>query len=210
MKEIISKGGPLALKNADIHYYPGLIENEQAQTLFRRLLSETPWQSDRIQVFGKWYDQPRLTALYGEAGKPYTYSGIQMQPHPFTPTLAALKQKTEQLAEHSFSSCLLNLYRNGEDSNGWHADDENELGKEPIIGSISLGSERYFHLRPKNDHRDTYKLLLQSGSLLLMKGKTQHFWQHQIPKSKTVKEARINLTFRLIQAEDQSKMVLST
>ena len=204
MKELKSQGGPLPLRNSDIHYFPDFIEYKGAQDLLGQLLQETPWQTDRIQVFGKWYDQPRLTALYGEAGKPYSYSGIEMQPHPFTPALAALKQKTEQIAGHSFSSCLLNLYRNGTDSNGWHADDEQELGPAPVIGSISLGAERYFHLRPKDNHRDTYKLMLQNGSLLLMRGQTQHFWQHQIPKSKKIKDPRINLTFRLIETRDQS------
>lgn len=198
MTELPTHKGELGLPNSSIRYIPDFFTPEEASQLYTQLKEECAWRSDRIQVFGKWYDQPRLTALYGEEGRSYTYSGIAMHPLPFTPLLQSIKAKAEACSEANFSSCLLNYYRNGGDSNGWHADDEPELGINPVIASISLGSPRYFHLRPKKATRDTYKLLLKPGSLLVMEGETQHHWQHQIPKSKRITEGRINLTFRNI------------
>ena len=198
MTELPTNKGELGLPNSSIYYIPDFFTPEEADQLYTQLKEECAWRSDRIQVFGKWYDQPRLTALYGEEGRSYTYSGIAMHPLPFTPLLQSIKTKAEARSEAHFSSCLLNYYRNGTDSNGWHADDEPELGINPVIASISLGSPRYFHLRPKKAARDTYKLLLTPGSLLVMGGETQHHWQHQIPKSKRITEGRINLTFRNI------------
>ena len=198
MTELPTQHGELGLPNSSIRYIPDFFTPEEAAQLYTQLKEECAWRSDRIQVFGKWYDQPRLTALYGEEDRSYTYSGIAMNPLPFTPLLKSIKAKAEACSEANFSSCLLNYYRNGADSNGWHADDEPELGINPVIASISLGSPRYFHLRPKKATRDTYKLLLRPGSLLVMEGETQHHWQHQIPKSKRITEGRINLTFRNI------------
>ncbi|PQJ15541.1 alpha-ketoglutarate-dependent dioxygenase AlkB family protein [Aureicoccus marinus] len=198
MTELSPLEGKIELPQAELDYWPHFLSETEAAELYTQLLLEVPWQSDRIQVFGQWYDQPRLTALYGEEGKPYTYSGITMNPHNFTRELKTLKDRIEKQTGDSFSSCLLNNYRNGSDSNGWHADDEKELGQNPVIASLSLGHPRFFHLRPKNDKKNTYKLLLQPGSLLVMRGRTQHHWQHQLPKSKKVKEGRINLTFRQI------------
>ena len=114
-------------------------------------------------------------------------------------TLLEIKHKIEEIDNVEFNSCLLNLYRNGKDSNGWHADDEKELGQNPIIGSISLGQERPFYLRYKKDTKLKHKIVLGHGSLLLMKGVTQHHWQHQIPKTTKPIGERINLTFRIIQ-----------
>ena len=201
MTELTPHEGQLPLDQAKVSYYPDFIPPRQAAELFDLFLSKIDWRADRIQVFGKWYDQPRLTALYGETGKSYTYSGITMRPKSFTPELEMLRQKAELVAGKRFSSCLLNLYRDGQDSNGWHADDEAELGPDPVIASISLGCERYFQFRRKSQPRDTYKLPLKSGSLLLMAGETQTHWQHQIPKSKRITEARINLTFRWIKPQ---------
>lgn len=198
MTELPTHKGELGLPNSSIRYIPDFFTPEEASQLYTQLKEECAWRSDRIQVFGKWYDQPRLTALYGEEGRSYTYSGIAMHPLPFTPLIQSIKAKAEACSKAHFSSCLLNYYRNGGDSNGWHADDEPELGINPVIASISLGSPRYFHLRPKKATRDTYKLLLRPGSLLVMEGETQHHWQHQIPKSKHITEGRINLTFRNI------------
>jgi len=122
-----------------------------------------------------------------------------MNTMPFTPTLLQIKNKIEGNITEKFNAVLLNLYRDGNDSMGWHSDDEKELGENPVIASISLGEERMFHLRHKNNKLLKFKFLLQHGSLLLMKGKTQHFWQHQIPKSKKINKSRINLTFRIIK-----------
>ncbi|WP_317045176.1 alpha-ketoglutarate-dependent dioxygenase AlkB family protein [Arenibacter amylolyticus] len=122
-----------------------------------------------------------------------------MKPHTFTPLLLELKNSLHKSLNIQFTSCLLNLYRDGKDSNGWHADDEKELGKNPIIASISLGQERYFHLKHRKNKDVKHKLLLQHGSLLLMKGETQHHWLHQVPKTTKAQHQRINLTFRIIK-----------
>lgn len=188
----------LALQGADVVYFPNFIEPKQATLLFQELLEKTPWQQDDIKVFGKVYAQPRLTALYANNGLPYSYSNITMHPHPFTDTLEQLKQKIEETAQTNFTTCLLNLYRDGKDSNGWHADDEKELGSNPSIASISLGTSRVFKLRNKANKTDVHKIILEPGSLLLMQGQTQHHWQHQVPKTTKVITPRINLTFRKV------------
>ena len=122
-----------------------------------------------------------------------------MSPQKFTPLLNRIKSKIEERTQSIFSSCLLNLYRNGQDSNGWHSDDEKELGKNPTIASLSLGAERIFHLKHKKITTLKHKLSLQNGSLLVMKGETQHYWLHQIPKTNKPIDKRINLTFRFLK-----------
>jgi alkylated DNA repair dioxygenase AlkB len=188
------------LPQSDIRYYPGFLSAEEATDLMGILQQSIPWQQDPITVFGKTYPQPRLTALYGNNQKPYSYSNITMYPHPFTKELEEVKSRIESLIPPTvFSSCLLNLYRDGKDSNGWHSDDEESLGIDPVIASVSLGQERYFHFKHKKDKTLKHKMLLNHGSLLIMKGSTQHHWLHQIPKTSRKIEERINLTFRVIQ-----------
>ncbi len=195
-----TEGSKIDLPESDILYYPGFLDSGAATALFATLRRETPWQQDDIRVFGKTYPQPRLTALYGYDGKPYSYSNITMIPHPFTEDLLRLKKKIEQLIpDTSFTTCLLNLYRDGKDSNGWHADDETELGKNPVIASVTLGEERPFHFKHKEDPSLKHKMILENGSLLIMKGNTQHRWLHQVPKTSRKIGERINLTFRVIQ-----------
>jgi len=189
----------LNLPQSDISYFSNFITDEAALTLFKAIRETAPWQQDNITVFGKTHPQPRLTALYANNIKPYSYSTITMQPIPFSPELLILKNKVEAFSKSTFTSCLLNLYRDGKDSNGWHSDNEKELGKNPIIASVSLGAERMFHLKNKNNKNSTYKLPLENGSLLLMKGETQLHWLHQISKTKQPVGERINLTFRTIQ-----------
>jgi alkylated DNA repair dioxygenase AlkB len=184
--------------NAEINYYPHFFDEEQSDLLFQELLLTIPWQQDDIKVFGKVHAQPRLTALFGNEGKSYSYSNIKMQPHSWNPILIDLKQKAEAVSATEFSTVLLNLYRDGKDSNGWHADNEKELGTNPVIASLSFGAERYFHLQHNNDKNLKLKILLEHGSLLVMKGTTQHFWKHQIPKTAKPIGSRINLTFRRI------------
>lgn len=186
------------LRDAHVTYTPGFLPQDEADRFFRLLLSETPWQQDPITLFGQTHLQPRLTALYGNEGKPYGYSGIMMQPHRWTPALMHLKELVEAETQTVFTTVLLNLYRDGRDSNGWHADDEKELGREPVIASLSLGAQRLFHLR-HNDKAQTLKIALEPGSLLVMKGSTQHFWKHQIPKTAKPVGPRINLTFRVLK-----------
>ena len=186
------------LPDADIRYYPRFIKDQGATLLFERLLVETDWKEESITLFGKKYKQPRLTAWYGEEHMNYSYSGIKMTAVAFTPTLLKIRSLVEEATNESFNSVLLNLYRDGNDSNGWHSDDERELGKNPVIASLSLGAVRKFRLKHKNDTKIHHDISLSHGSLLLMRAETQHFWKHQIPKSKKVDQARINLTFRRI------------
>jgi alkylated DNA repair dioxygenase AlkB len=186
------------LPDADIIYYPKFIKDQDAQNLFDRLFKETEWREESIILFGKKYKQPRLNAWYGEEHMNYSYSGIKMIAVPFTTALLRLKSLIEDFTNEPFNSVLLNLYRNGNDSNGWHSDDEKELGKNPVIASLSLGAVRKFKMKHKCDTTIKYEISLDNGSLLLMKAETQHFWKHQIPKSKKVDQARINLTFRRI------------
>lgn len=188
----------LPLKDADVLYYPNFICKEESDAYYDVLFQETDWQQDPITLFGKTYPQPRLTALYGNNGKAYSYSGITMQPKPFTSVHKKLLERLKKVSDSEFTTLLLNLYRDGQDSNGWHSDDEKELGNNPVIASLSFGTPRVFHFKHKKDKNERYKLTLEHGSLLLMEGSTQHFWQHQLPKTKKVQEARINLTFRKI------------
>lgn len=187
------------LPNAEIEYYPQLFDKEKADLLFEKLYREIPWQQDNITVFGKTHRQPRLTALFGNEGKPYSYSNIVMQPHPWNAVLTFIKEEVENACDEKFTTVLLNLYRDGKDSNGWHADNEKELGRNPVIASVSFGAERLFHLQHNSVKEARQKILLNHGSLLLMKGETQHFWKHQIPKTAKPIGSRINLTFRSIR-----------
>ncbi len=189
----------LNLPEGDIVYYPELFSEIEAKHYFDILYRETNWKHDDITVYGKVYAQPRLTALYAINSKPYSYSNITMYPEDFTFALSEIKKRVEAIAKITFTTCLMNLYRNGQDSNGWHSDNEKELGNEPIIASVSFGAERTFKLRKISDHSIKSKISLQAGSLLLMKGQTQHKWQHQIPKTSKTVEPRINLTFRIIK-----------
>lgn len=189
----------LGLPDSEIQYYPGFLKAKQATELFEYLQTRIPWTQDSVRVFGKWYPQPRLTALTSLNQKPYSYSGLTLNPLPMPEALISLKKMIEPLAGAEFSSCLLNLYRDGSDSNGWHADDEKELGRNPVIASVSLGADRMFHFRHRKDHNLKHKLILENGSLLIMAGATQHYWHHQLPKTKKNVGARINLTYRKIQ-----------
>ena len=191
-------GKKFSLNDAEIHYYESFFSTIEAETLFKQLLNETSWQQDPITVFGKTYPQPRLTALYANNSKPYSYSGITMQPKMMTPLLKEIQTKIARVCDVEFTTVLLNLYRDGKDSNGWHADNEKALGKSPKIASISLGEERFFHLKHRKIKTLRLKIKLHSGSLLLMEGDTQEQWLHQIPKTAKPLTARINLTFRKI------------
>ena len=189
----------LSLPDAEIIYYPKFFDKEQADQIYAELLQEIAWQQDNITVFGKTHPQPRLTALYGNEGKPYSYSNITMQPNPWNTLLQKIKYHIETTTECQFTTVLLNQYRDGKDSNGWHADNEKELGTNPIIASLSFGAERVFQLKHNTIADAKKSIVLEHGSLLLMKGSTQHFWKHQIPKTAKPIGNRINLTFRSIK-----------
>ena len=185
--------------NAAIEYHPNIFTAEKSNFLFEKLRHEIPWQQDHITVYGKTHLQPRLTALFGNEGKPYSYSNIVMQPHHWNPLLMFIKNEIEDVCNENFTTVLLNLYRDGSDSNGWHADNEKELGRNPVIASVSFGAERMFHLQHNTIEDAKLKINLENGSLLIMKGETQHFWKHQISKTTKPIGPRINLTFRIIK-----------
>ena len=186
------------LPDAEIRYVPHFLPVSLANTYFDDLFHHIPWRQDPITVFGKTHFQPRLTSLHAHTLDSYSYSGIVMTPQPMTQTLQCIENRIYQLCDESFTTVLLNLYRDGKDSNGWHADDEAELGKNPVIASLSLGAPRFFHLRHNRDSKQRYKLLLEHGSLLLMAGETQHHWKHKVAKTAKKVGPRINLTFRKI------------
>lgn len=187
------------LPDSEIIYLPSLFDKKEADAIFEQLITDIPWQQDDIRVFGKVHPQPRLTALFGNEGRSYSYSNIKMQPHPWNALLQKIKSQVESVSETKFTTVLLNQYRDGKDSNGWHADNEKELGINPIIASVSFGSERVFQLKHNTIANLKQNILLEHGSLLVMKGTTQHFWKHQIPKTSKIIESRINLTFRVIE-----------
>ena len=186
-----------AIPDADVWYAPAFFSPKQSDLYFNQLLQEVDWQQEQIKMFGKDLPLPRLTAWYGDKG--YTYSGLQNKPKPWLPILLELKQEVEKATGHTYNSVLINLYKNGQSSMGWHSDDEPELGPEPGIASISFGAERRFGFRHKyNKAQKNVYLPIQHGSLLLMQGQTQHNWQHAIPKTAKPTGSRINLTFRNI------------
>ena len=140
---------------------------------------------------------PRLQAWYGDDELTYTYSKLKLIAHPWLPTLVILKKLVEQQIKGSFNAVLANYYRDQNDAVSWHSDNEDELGEEPVIASLSFGDSRDFKLK-HNSTGEKLTIPLKSGSLLIMSGKTQHYWQHCLPRCKREKRARINLTFRLI------------
>lgn len=190
---------PLHLPDAEIMYYPAFFDKKEADEIYEELMNSIPWQQDEITVYGKNHLQPRLTALYGNEGKSYSYSNIKMEPHPWNLLLQKIKLKIESTTGTTFTTVLLNHYRDGKDSNGWHADNEKELGINPVIASLSFGAERNFQLKHNSNKELRKSIILEHGSLLLMKGSTQHFWKHQIPKTAKPIGPRINLTFRFIK-----------
>jgi alkylated DNA repair dioxygenase AlkB len=174
-------------------FYADFLGNEY----FELLKSEINWKQEGMKMYGKEVLFPRLTAWYAEGGKTYKYSGLINIPEEFTPSLLKIKEALELEIGKKFNSALLNYYRNGQDSMGWHADDEPELSKNPVIASISLGAERKFQFKHKTVPKSLINISLSPGSLLMMQGATQHHWLHQVPKVKDARE-RINITFRWI------------
>ena len=185
------------LPDADMALFENFFTNQESEKLHQNLIENIQWRQDKIKMFGKLIDQPRLTAFYGNTNKDYSYSGIVMKPIEWNEDLLFIRKRVEEAANIQFTSVLLNYYRDGKDSMGWHSDDEKELGQNPVIGSVSFGESRVFQMRHKF-RKDIKKvdIALTNGSFLLMKGATQHFWQHQIPKTNRELESRINLTFR--------------
>jgi len=178
-------------------YRSGFFNSGECEQMFRSINDETPWEARNIILFGKEVPQPRLACWYGDLA--YSYSGITLDPRPMTLTLLEVKQRCEEATSTRFNSVLVNLYRDGQDSMGLHADDEPELGPEPIIASVSFGGERNFRLRHRQS-KELQQISLASGSLLVMSGLSQECWMHDVPKTKKFVEPRINLTFRYIHS----------
>jgi alkylated DNA repair dioxygenase AlkB len=192
----LPQGAPM--ENAEIWYYPQFFTIQESDAYFEDLLQNIAWKQDDITIFGKTYKVPRLQAWYGEADKAYYYSGMWLEPTAWTDALLAIKQKIEVATETHYTSVLLNQYRHGQDSVGWHADDEAVQGKNPIIASVSFGATRKFKFRRTDNHALKTEVMLEHGSLVMMRGETQHFWQHEIPKTSKPTSTRLNLTFRKI------------
>ncbi|OON70790.1 alpha-ketoglutarate-dependent dioxygenase AlkB family protein [Hymenobacter sp. CRA2] len=191
----------LALPLADVQLDAAFLPTPTAAALGQELTDTILWRHEPIKLFGREVMQPRLTAWHGDAGVAYRYSGLQLQPEPWTPALQMLREQVQAATGAAFNSVLLNLYRTGQDSMGWHADDEPELGPQPVIASVSLGATRRFRLRPRPGSGPAHppiSLDLGSGSLLLMQGDTQRYWQHAVPKTAQPVGPRLNLTFRRI------------
>ena len=187
----------LDLPDADIRYLPAAFTPSEADELFAALRDGIGWRQEEVIIFGRPRLVPRLVAWHGDRGARYTYSGVSHEPLPWTDALLAIRGRVESLSGHRYNSVLLNLYRDGRDGMGWHADDEPELGRDPVIASVSLGATRRFRLRHRR-RRDTVPLDLGHGSLLLMQGPTQHHWMHAVPKTSRPVGERINLTFRQV------------
>lgn len=185
--------------DADVKMIRSFYRRDESAPLMATLLQEIAWRQETIVLWGKQYPQPRLTAWYGDPGSRYRYSGMTLEPQPWTPVLQRIRGDIERVTGRRYNSVLLNLYRDERDSVGWHSDDEPELGPTPAIASLSLGEARSFRFRHKTrKDQDRIVLELVDGSLLLMEGDTQRCWQHAIVKEKRTREPRINLTFRNI------------
>lgn len=199
MKQLFSQASQNLLPfDGEVYYFPDFFSNADSNDLYQKIKNETPWRHEPIKLFGKEIMQPRLTALYGNPEIKYGYSGILMTPEAWSPVFSMIKDKVEEVSEIGFTHVLVNYYRTGQDSMGWHRDNERVLGIDPIIASVSFGAARRFELRPYNGKKPKVSIVLEHGSLLLMKGSTQHFWEHQLPKIKKETSGRINLTFRKI------------
>lgn len=188
--------------DARLLFWPSIAGETVCHQLYSELLSTLPWQQDHITIFGKTHPVPRLQVWMGDPDANYQYSGLQLAPAPWNPTVKAIKQQIETICGHPFNSVLINLYRTGRDSNGWHSDDEPELGENPVIASFSLGATRRFRLRHKyRKGLSPYTFELSSGALLVMTGSTQKYWQHCLTKTAKLVDPRINLTFRKVQVK---------
>jgi alkylated DNA repair dioxygenase AlkB len=195
----------LAMPDGEVALYP--LTFPEHNSLFQTLLATTLWQQHVLTFYGRPTAAPRLSAWYGDTGAIYSYSGLRLEPLPWNKILLKIKHCVDDLAGVCFNSVLMNLYRDGQDSMGWHSDAEPELGRNPVIASVSLGAVRRFNFQHKK-RPIRLSLDLAAGSTLLMKGSTQHYWRHSLPKTRKAVGARINLTFRRIVSP--SKVTIKT
>ncbi|WKN30149.1 alpha-ketoglutarate-dependent dioxygenase AlkB [Porifericola rhodea] len=178
-----------------VNYHGLIMSQEEADHYYERLLYDIAWKNDEAVIFGKHIITKRKVAWYGDENYAYTYSNTTKEALAWTPELLELKQKVEEHSATRYNSCLLNLYHDGGEGMAWHSDDEKALEKDGSIASVSLGAVRKFAFKHK-ENKQTVSMLLEHGSLLLMKGSTQTNWLHRLPPTKKVKKPRINLTFR--------------
>lgn len=190
-------GANLLPKDGELYYTPELFESEKCDAYFHKLLANIRWEADEVFIFGKQYITKRKVAFYGDKGINYRYSKSTKEALTWTPELLEIKAKVENDTNCSFNACLLNLYHNGSEGMSWHSDNEKELGDNPAIASISFGAPRKFAFKHKLS-KERYSLILEGGSLLLMKGEMQDNWLHSIPKTTKIVSPRVNLTFRKI------------
>jgi alkylated DNA repair dioxygenase AlkB len=190
---------PVSLIDGDARLIADFLARPQSDAYLAELLDLVDWSQHIIRIRGRQVASPRLSAWYGDPDAHYSYSGLSLEPRPWLPVILELKRQVEAVCNAPFNSVLLNLYRDGADSMGWHSDDEPELGERPVIASLSLGAIRRFRLRHRRRKElDPVAIDLENGSLLIMEGDTQRFWRHQVPKTRRAVEPRVNLTFRKI------------
>jgi alkylated DNA repair dioxygenase AlkB len=176
-------------------YLGPIFHDGEAEDFFRELNNTSPWQHDEVILFGQRKVLTRKVAWHGDGDFSYSYSGTSKTASPWSPALLLIKERVEQQCVHQFNSCLLNLYHDGSEGMGWHSDDEKTLGRNPVIASVSFGAERVFKLKHRKS-KEIVSVVLENGSLLVMKGETQHHWVHTMPKTTKITTPRINLTFR--------------
>jgi alkylated DNA repair dioxygenase AlkB len=199
----------LPLPGAELSLWPSWLKPAEADRLLAELMGSIAWETHRIRIYGREVDSPRLSCWIGDPDATYVYSHTRFEPHPWTPALTALRGRVEDACATRFNSVLANLYRHGQDSMGWHSDNEPELGPQPVIASVSLGAVRRFRLRAKrgDGKREVHVVELGHGSLLRMAGETQDRYVHDLPKTKTAAGPRINLTFRQVAAKEKAAAV---
>jgi alkylated DNA repair dioxygenase AlkB len=190
----------LSLPGADLLFYPDWLVSAEADFLMKTLRENIAWECHRIKIFGREVDSPRLSCWIGDADASYVYSQTRFEPHPWLPELQFLRERLQAEFECRFNSVLANRYRHGQDGMGWHSDDESELGKQPVIASISLGAMRRFSFKAKTAGAKAVHLELPHGSLLLMRGDTQKNYRHALAKTLKPVGERINLTYRNIRS----------
>ncbi len=190
----------IALEGALLRLWPKAFSPAESTELLKGLLKLIPWRQETLWIAGQERLVPRLQCWMGDHGSLYGYSGMRLEPEPWSDSVLSIRNRVESLISQRFNSVLLNLYRSGQDSVSWHADDEAELGSDPLIASVSFGVERTFELKPKRDKSlSKRKIVLPNGSVLLMGKGCQDKWLHQLPKVQDLNEPRINLTFRNIK-----------
>ena len=177
--------------------YHDFLDAQFAMRAFNQIRDESQWEQPEITIFGNTVLEPRLSTWHNELGEGYKYSGVMRRAQPLSKTLSDIRKRCSEVTNTPFNSALVNFYRNGQDGVGWHSDNEACNGPEPTIASVSLGATRRFDMRHRKTG-ETIKIQLESGSLLVMAGKSQQYWVHQVAKTKRVHEPRINLTFRCV------------